>query len=209
MPRRENSESAGLREVTGRWGDVVVGSALKSKAAGHNDVWDVVDIAQPAQHEHGMTGWFRMVNRATGEIQGVPPQGKVRPVTFMVPEETVDPDIEKPKLDPATQPDRTPYPDADQVGLLVAELGATEIAYLDHETGIWTCPAYEQIMSSRAEVIAHLEVAHAMDISALEDSPEARATLHGQAHSLFHPAVGKGGFTHQHIYKPGGLGELD
>jgi hypothetical protein len=208
VTRRENSPSAGLLPVKGTYGDIRIGSLIQGYKARNDDVWEVIDMRTPEQFDHSTSPWFRAVNKASGEKVSIPPKSLHYPCMFMVPEETVDPDEEKPKLDPDTVGPHRPLSDQEAVDLLVKELGASEIATKDHETGIVTCPPYEQGMFPRHEYLAHLEVAHGIDTSGIVDAPiEQVVTIHGEAHSKnwTNPRPWEArGFPHQHGYADSG-----
>lgn len=207
MVARANSASAGLLPVTGTWGQVRIGSLLQGSKGTNDDVWEVVDMRHPAQFDYKTTPWFRIKNLASQAAVSVPPRSSGYPCTFMVPEETVDPDVEKPKLDPETVGPASPLSDGDAVALLIEKLSARVVATQDHETKVWHCLPYEQTFVPRQDYIDHIEVAHGIDLSAIKDGPiEDLVTIHGNAHSKNYnkPATAAGGFPHVHDYKPDG-----
>lgn len=182
--------------VVGTYGDITVGSMIHGRWGHQNDVWEVVEVRNPPQHEVGKSPWLRVINVATGEESRIPPRSLGGPVTFMIEEHLVE--VEGAKASPDMLPPRRPLSDQDAVDLLVRELGATEIATKDHATGIVTCPMYEERMLPMSEYRHHLEVAHGIDMTNVPDDPATVVTLHGKAHSPTEPYVGKGGFPHQH-----------
>lgn len=207
MTSRDQSASAGLLPVQGTYADVRIGSLIQGRKGTNDDVWEIVDMRHPAQFDYKTTPWFLAANVATGEQASIPPKTSSYPCMFMVPEETVDPDVEKPKLDVSTVGDPSPLSDGPAVALLVETLGARVIATQDNDTGVWHCKPYEQILDPKPgpmEFIDHLEVAHGLDLSGLDTSdPVAMVTTHGAAHAkTFTGAFGSvGGFPHVHDYK--------
>lgn len=185
----------GWLERVGTWAEVTVGSLL----AGRNrtDVWEVVETRNPEKIEFGHTGWFKMVNRVNGQVFSCEPKNRTYPVTFLM-----ETDVEEP-------PPAQPHADADQIALLVRELGATEIATMNNETGEVACPDYDGTfhkntqMSQGDEYWMHLEIAHGMDTTGLRALPNeemvvARIKAHGNAHNPLKPTTG-GGFPHRHV----------
>lgn len=183
-PRRD-----GLIEAKGTWGEVTVGSLLATRL--RTEVWEVIDSRTPDQHEYAHTPWFKIRERGSGVEHAVPPKMVNAKVTFLLhePDERL--------------PEPTPVSDADEVEakmkMLVAELGAVEIYTRDNTTGEIVCPDFP------LDTVEHLRVAHDIDVTALLaiEDPQERIgqmhTVHGQAHSVRYPAVGKGGFAHRHV----------
>lgn len=207
MVARSESASAGLLPVVGTYEQVRIGSLIQGRKATNDDVWEIIDLRHPAQFDHRTSPWFLAVNKATGEQVSIPPKPLGYACTFMVPEGTVDPDVEKPRLDPSTVGPPSPLSDGDEVALLVEALGARVVATLDHETKIWHCPPYEEVLSpdpGRQAYLDHIEVCHGIDVSAIKDGDIADVvTLHGNAHgkNFSKPRGAVGGFPHVHDYR--------
>jgi hypothetical protein len=201
--RREASASAGLLPVKGTFNQVRIGSLIQGYRATNDDVWEIIDMRHPAQFDHGSTPWFRARQVGTESEVSIPPKPGTYTCTFMVAEDSVDPDVEKPKLDPETVGDPSPLSDGPEIALLVEKLGATLIASRDNATGVWHCPPYEQSPGGRVEYVSHIEIAHGISLEAADTSIEALTTLHGRAHadSYDKPSVMTGGFPHVHDYQ--------
>ena len=201
--QRDRSASAGLKPVKGKWGDVRVGTLIQGPKGTLDDVWEISDQRSPDQYDYQTTPWFLVTNRATGEQIAIPPKTKTYSVMIMVPEDTVDPEEEKPKFDPADAGPHTPPSDQEAVDLLVTELGAVVEAVKDHETGIVTCPAFEEMPGRGDEYFRHIEVAHGIDLSSVDPKDVVRlTTIHGEAHAKNYASPPSGrGFPHQHGYK--------
>jgi hypothetical protein len=204
MVRRADSLSAGLVPVKGQYKDIRIGSKIQGFKGTLNDVWEVIDLRNPDQYDYLTTPWMRVVNKATGETASIPPRTAIYPCTFMVPEETVDPEEEKPKLDTTDLAAHQPLSDQEAVDLLVRELGAVVEATQDRETGIVVCPPYEEVAGvPRGDYVGHIEYAHGIDLSSIKDGPiEALIEIHGQAHSKnWTKPRSNRGFPHQHQYR--------
>lgn len=203
--QRDQSASAGLLPVKGTWGQVRIGSLIQGTDGTLNDVWEVIDMRSPEQYDHQSTPWYLVRNVASGQEAPVPPRQLDYACTFMVPEATVDPEVEKPKLDPATVAPHRKLSDQDAIDLIRAELGGSLLAVADHQTGIIKCPPFEESVSgNRRPYLDHLGLAHGMDVSAIAEVDIARlTTLHGEAHARnarqpYNAATP--GFPHEHCY---------
>lgn len=199
------SPSDGLVPWKGQAGDVRVGHIIQGDSGTKKDVWRVIDTRNPNQYDLGRTPWLRVQRLGTEETVAIPPKIVKSPVTFMLTPEEFDHSemYGRPPYIP-----RTPVADADAVALLVQELGATEIATKDEETGEIWCPDYEAgalpegvHWRDRASAkLAHLRICHGMDVTALEEmdwEPQMHAITkyHGEAHRDNLP----GGFPHRHV----------
>lgn len=173
-----------------QWGQLGMGSIVYDS---NYRRWTVVAVAQPQQFEYGKTCWLRF-RAPNGEEVSIQPRYVNKRVRVLV--------------DPLSDPVAPAWPDgAEGAWLLAQELGATEIATLDQNTGEVWCPDYtapNPDATGIAPLITHLEICHAVDISALVagepvnfDEASAQAhRIHEQAHA--HP-VGGAGFTHRHV----------
>lgn len=168
---------ADLEEVTIRWGDLGIGHIIPKDGR----KWTVVDGAAPAQYEYGHSNWIR-IQAPNGETHAIRPKPVTRRVTVLV-------DPEAPPIPPLSH-----VHGSDEAALLVEKLGAIEIATRDERTGEVWCP-WEM---NKEAAILHLQIAHQIDTTGI-DTAEARARVHGQAHDVDYPLIGKGGFTHRHV----------
>lgn len=199
------SPSDGLVPWRGRAGDIRVGHILQGDSGAKKDVWEVIDTRNPNQYDLGQTPWLRVRRLGTEEVVAIPPKGARERVTFML-----TPD----EFDFAENFGRPPHlpqvmlADAEEVALLVNELGATRIATRDDVTGEIWCPAYHSGALSEGthwrdrarEELDHLRLCHGMDVTALEEMDweeqmHAFVKHHGQAHRDNLP----GGFPHRHV----------
>jgi len=192
-PRRD-----GWFEHRGTWDEVTLGTVIAADR--RTERWEIVEQAHGLQIQDGHTLWMRAREQTTGAEFTVQPRLKSRPVTIL----TQDP------ADTRTAPPSDPS-DVVAIGLLIQKLGATHLATRDDATGEITCPDYAagaihegSKSGDMAPLLEHLRFAHGMDTTSLEglDSDERireTITVHGRAHSLSHPDVGKGGFPHRHV----------
>lgn len=195
MPKDHDAEAGpprrdGLYERRGTWGQVVVGAKILGNSGRRGDVWEIIDSRTPDQIRWGESVWYRARSLETGEEATIPPRMVNVPVTFVMESPT------------GPLPPRTPVSDAEQIALLVEELGATVIATRDNETGEIHCPNYDAGKSvgdnqyGREEAY-HLRIAHNIDASGMNS--EERAKIHRQAHNAAFPQIGKTGFPHRHV----------
>jgi hypothetical protein len=168
---------AELEEVTIRWGDLGIGHVIPKDGR----KWTVVDGAAPAQYEYGHSNWIR-IQAPNGETHAIPPKPVTRRVTVLV----------DPEADPIAP--LSHVHGSAEAALLVEQLGAVELATRDETSGEVWCP-WEM---DKATAILHLQVAHQIDTTGI-DSAEARAEVHGRAHDIGHPLIGKKGFAHRHV----------
>lgn len=166
-----------FEEVTIRWGQLGIGHVIPRDGR----KWTVVDAAAPAQYEYGHSNWLK-VRAPNGEEHAIAPKPLTRKVTVLV-------DPEAAPIEPISHAHGNA-----EAALLAEQLGAIEIATRDEATGEVWCPW----SSSPQEALLHLRVAHQIDTDGIDDTPEARAEIHGRAHDIAHPLL-KGGFTHRHI----------
>lgn len=199
------SPADGLVPWRGRAGDIRVGHIIQGDSGAKKDTWEVIDTRNPNQYNLGQTPWFRVRRLGTEEEVAIPPKGHKSLVTFMLTPAELD--IAE-RLGHAPPRPKTRLADADAVALLVEQLGATEIATRDNETGEIWCPDYEAghlpegvHWRDRAQArLTHLRIAHGMDVSALEamdweEQMYAVTKHHGAAHRDNLP----GGFPHRHV----------
>lgn len=201
------SPSDGLVPWAGRAGDVRVGHKLQGSTKAKKDVWVVVDTRNPHQYDLGQTPWLRVQRLGTEEVRAIPPKTIRDHVTFMLtPEEFEHAEM----YGNAPALPRTMLADAEQIALVVEQLGAVEIISKDEETGEIWCPNYaagkrhtdvwEPGILVRDE-LQHMKLCHSMDISALEEMTDweqqmlAVTKYHGEAHRDNLP----GGFPHRHV----------
>lgn len=199
------SAADGLVEFQGRARDLRVGSKVRGESGAKKDSWEVIDTRNPNQYDLGRTPWFRVKRLGTEEIVAIPPKTVKSPVTFLLTPEEFD--FAERYGYPPPRP-KVLLADAEAVALLVEQLGATEIATRDNETGEIWCPDYEAghlpegvHWRDRASAkLDHLRIAHGMDVAALEEmdwEPQMHAITkyHGEAHRDNLP----GGFPHRHV----------
>lgn len=211
MPRRENSPSAGLVATSATFESVRVGTLIQGVRGTLDDVWECIEMRNPAQHTPQHTPWMLFQKVGTTERFASAPRGWGLPVKIMVPEDQVDLDKKRLIFDKETAGPHTQLSDQEAVNLLVVELGATDLAYHDRETGIVMCPPYEGIpggtvlpsgRTSKEEHRIHMEVMHGIAMSDFTGDYADLVTLHGQSHDQ-NPKrahIGKGGIPHQHAY---------
>lgn len=162
-----------------RWGDLGIGHVILKDGR----KWTVVDARTPDQYEYGHSAWLR-IEAPNGEAHSIAPKVVKRKVTVLI------------------DPDADPIPPVSHIhgsaeaALLVEQLGAVEIATRDEKTGEIWCPWAQYA----TEAITHLELAHGIDMTNVEDDALVRGKLHGKAHDLDYPLIGKtGGFPHRHV----------
>jgi hypothetical protein len=162
------------------WGQLGLGHVLLSEGR----KWTVIDARTPEQYEYGRTAWLR-VRAPNGEEHSIEPQRVKRRVTVLV-----DPDADP--IEPVSH-----IHGSAEAALLVEQLGAFEIATRDERTGEIWCPWSH----TPEQDITHLELAHGLDLSGLDPADLlARTKLHGKAHDIAYPLIGKtGGFPHRHV----------
>jgi len=195
-PRRD-----GLIEAKGVWGEVAVGALLSTSK--RTEVWEVIDTRLPEQIDYGKTHWIKIRERSTGVEHVIAPKMVNAPAYFLL--SSTDQNLPAP----------TPPSNLEEMALLVEHLGAQLLATRDNATGEIHCPDYNAPNGERtgvAPLLEHMRVCHGMDVGALQaaeaqaradgDFDEVRARIHrahDEAHSLKHPHVGKGGFSHRHV----------
>lgn len=205
------SASDGLVEWRGTAGQVRVGHLVQGMKKTKNDVWEVIETRLPAQVEYGYTLWWRVVNKATGEMAAIPPKSVKSTVIFMLTPEEVE--VAERTGAPPPLPQQWPS-NSDEVALLVQELGAEVLAHRDRETGEIYCPAYGNGAYHStvwrpgvgvADELEHLRIAHGIDVSALEGivDPAERlrqvVTEHGRLHGPRSNTIVHRGFPHRHV----------
>jgi hypothetical protein len=204
------SASDGLVPWAGRAIQVRPGHLIQGKRATKNDVWEVLETKNPEQIQTNYGLWWRVVNLATGEERAIPPKQVSERVTFMVPADDLA-ECERSGA-PPWQPREWPA-DAEQVNLLVEQLGATLLAQQDSDTGEIWCPNYADGSRHTEEwspgvlqrdILEHLRIAHGMDTSGLEAITDWEEQMHktNQTHWGQHgikQTPSTGGFPHRHV----------
>lgn len=165
-----------------RWGDLGIGHVIPRDGR----KWTIVDAATPDQYEYGHSNWLK-VRAPNGEEHAIAPKPLTRKVTVLI----------DPEADPI--PPASHVHGSAEAALLVEQLGAVELATRDERTGEVWCPWPGNEGSGGEAALVHLQVAHNLDTSGIEDTAEARAKIHGRAHDPRHPLFGKGGFPHRHV----------
>lgn len=204
------SASDGLFEWRGKAGQVRVGHVVQGARRTKNDVWEILEMKHPAQFEYGCTLWWRVVNKATGQVAAVPPKSITAPVTFLLSEEEFE--MAEKTRRPPDLPHQWPV-DSDEVLLLAEKLGARDMASRDNETGEITCPSYAAGQRHTpvwrpgilmVDEIEHLKICHGLDVGGLEAISDPNELLlavakeHGALHGPRSSAMAHKGFPHRH-----------
>lgn len=190
----------------GRAGQARIGHFIQGNRRTLDDIWELVEMKNPAQIEYGNTLWWLVANTTTGDTVPVPPKLVTARVRFMLtPEEHAAAEETR---HPPHLPQQWPV-DSEEILELVATLGATEIGTRDHATGEITCPNYAvqpwHQSQTQADAIHHLRIAHGIDVSGIEalDDWEAKMVAthktHGQLHGPESLRLAHAGFPHRHV----------
>ena len=181
--------------------DVVVGTIIQGGYRENlKDRWKIIAMAHGEQVQVNYTLWWKAQNLVDGKIVALKPRPLDAKVRMVVSEEEAE-------RGRAVKPSTIIKPeDSEAIALLIEELGATAIATVNNKTGEVECPNFilfhqaNPELSLREEMLIHLEIAHGMDISALEESPDPFIVdkTHDDAHDPRYDH-GKGGFPHRHV----------
>lgn len=190
----------------GKAGQVRIGHLIQGNRQTLDDIWEVVEMKNPAQIEYGHTLWWRVVNVTTGVVAAIPPKVLTQKVRFMLTdEEHADAERLRRPPDRARQ-----WPvDSDEVLELVVGLGAEHIASRDNLTGEITCPSYADMFgpigAKGIPEVEHLRLAHGLDVSGLEaivdweEKYVAIIAAHGELHGPESSRRAHKGFPHRHV----------